>query len=70
MYILDGLRVKILEPRTINFRSVKVGFHGLNIQNLLKSRSKVASNPMQGDKGNKIELNIEIKCNLYKNGVF
>ena len=41
--------------------------HGLNIKNLIKSRSRVASNPMQGDKVNKIELDLNdlfLKCRM------
>ena len=68
-YARDKLRSKILEPRTTTLPSVMVEVQDYNRINLFKSRSRVASNPMQGDKGSKIELNIEMKFYPSKNGV-
>ena len=36
--------------------------HGMNIKKLIKSRSRVVSNPMQADKVNKIELDLNELC--------
>ena len=51
----------------ISWASNVIQVHGLNIKNLIKSRSRVASNPMQGDKVNKIELDLNdlfLKCRM------